>query len=203
MEGQQRRAGGNRRRRRNKPKAEAKSKAAPVLIAARRPDSPRLMKVTGRNIAASAQPKKVKATATDVEKEQPKTKAAGADRPRRVARIAQAQTESLDEQEMQRQRLLDRLVASEGRSAISRIADELQTQEFEIPLEQEMQLQLLEHVDESRARQAIDVLSQLLDSEDPIKRPILDQRLRRLEEEADEEETRTKAAELRKLVRVA
>ncbi len=203
MEGQQRRAGGGRRRRRNKSKSEPKSKATPVLIAARRPDSPRLMKVTGRNIAASAQPKKAKNGVASDDKELKREKPAQVDKPRRVARIVQAQAETPDEQELRRQRLLDRLVASEGRSAISRIVDELLTNEFDLPKEQEVQLQLLEHVDEARAREAIEVMTQLLSSEQPIKRPILDQRLRRLEEEADDAETRTKAAALRRRVRAA
>jgi hypothetical protein len=122
-------------------------------------------------------------------------------KPRRVARIALNQTGALDEREVRRLRLLDRLVACEGRSAISRIADELRTHGFAVPEEQEIQLQLLEHVDERCARDAMQVMSRLLSGEAPIKRPILEQRLRRLEEEADEAETREQAAALRRQIR--
>src|SRR6187399_870682 len=57
MEGQREKLNGNRRRRRRN-KSESKTQTAPVLIAARRPDSPRLGKISRRNIAASARPKR-------------------------------------------------------------------------------------------------------------------------------------------------
>jgi hypothetical protein len=106
-----------------------------------------------------------------------------------------------DERERQRQRLLDRLMAAETRGSISRAADEYLQGGFEFPIEQPVQLQLLEHFDESKARQAISVLAQLLGKEAPLKRPILEQRLRRLEEYADEAPTRDAAAELRRALR--
>lgn len=205
MEEQRQRVGGQRKRRRNnknKNKNDAKSKAAPVLIAARRPDSPLLSKVGNRSIAASAQPKKPRGSSVR-EAEEPKNATQGAEKPRRVARIALAQSASLDDDELRRERLLDRLVACEGRSAISRIANEFWSNDIPVPEEQEVQLQLLEHVDERRARDAIDAMSRLLRAEAPIKRPILDQRLRRLEDEADEAETREKAGELRRWLRGA
>jgi len=49
----------------------------------------------------------------------------------------------------------------------------------------------------------MEVMSRLLTAQAPIKRPILDQRLRRLESEADDQETREKAARLRRSLRVA
>lgn len=231
MEGQREKLNGNRRRRRRN-KSESKTQTAPVLIAARRPDSPRLGKISRRNIAASARPKRNGASAfidTGVEapeapEEQSDVFAAGAesgapsadgsrlepradargeaDKPRRVARIALAPTAPsiLDEGGARRERLLDRLVTCEGRGAISRIASEL----FEsggIPEEQPYQIQLLEHVDERRASEALDVLVRLLERQVPIKRPILDQRLRRLEEEAEEGSVRDRARELRRRLR--
>ena len=64
-----------------------------------------------------------------------------------------------------------------------------------------MQLQLLEHFNEAHAREAVEVLSRLLEKEPPIKRPVLNQRLRRLEEYADEAGTREAAAQLRRTIR--
>jgi hypothetical protein len=72
---------------------------------------------------------------------------------------------------------------------------------FVLPEEQEVYLQLLEHFNEERAREALDVMNRLLSAESPIKRPILDQRLRRLEEYADEDTTRNMAAALRRTIR--
>ncbi len=200
MDGQRQRSGGGRRRRR-RAKAESKEQRVPVLIAARRPDSPLLAKVSNRAIAASAQPKKNK---PDRHRDAGKPQSDGVklveDKPRRVARIAQAPTVVLDEKEARRQALLERLVSCEGRSAISRVANDLLA-EGGIPAEQEYQLQLLEHVDESRVADAIEVLSRLLEEQAPIKRPILDRRLRRLEDEADERMVRDKAGELRRFIR--
>jgi hypothetical protein len=68
-------------------------------------------------------------------------------------------------------------------------------------VEQVVQLQLLEHFDEELALQAIVELSRLLKSEPPLKRPVLEQRLRRLEEYAEDGQTRDAAAELRRALR--
>jgi hypothetical protein len=224
MEGQRGKSNGNRRRKR-RAKGESKAQHAPVLIAARRPDSPRLGKISRRNIAASARPKRApteggngtegallepgdplangrgSALSTPLE-DGGVDKANEAEKPRRVVRIAAAPSSTVDEREQRRQRLLERLSTCEGRSAISRIADEL----FEsggVPEEQPYQIQLLEHVHEQRAWAALRVMARLLDRQSPIKRPILDQRLRRLEEEADEVSLRTEARELRRRLRSA
>ena len=204
IEGQRQRSGGGKRRKK-RARPEPKAKVEPVLIVARRPDSPLLMKVSNRNIAASARPKKAKdgAEPASAEAEDSPRDASAADRDRRVARIIKAPTTVPDDDQLRRERLLERLVMSEGRSAISRVADELLQDERVLPETQEVQLQLLEHVDERRAREAMEVMSRLLTAQAPIKRPILDQRLRRLESEADEQETREKAARLRRSLRVA
>lgn len=228
MEQQRQRANGGRKGKRGKQKskgkAEPKNKPDPVFIVARRPDSPLLMKVSNRNIAASARPKKPRdpallgkeaplGTETDVldaseETSQPNAASAEIIAPiekeRRVARIAAAPTTSLlDDATARRDRLLERLILSEGRSAISRVANELLDSTEALPETQEVQLQLLEHIDERRAKDAMVVLERLWSSQSPIKRPILDQRLRRLEAEADDAEIRTKAAQLRRTLRVA
>lgn len=229
MEQQRQRSNGGRKGKRGKQKArgkaETKNKPEPVLIVARRPDSPLLMKVSNRNIAASARPKKPRdASARDTSAvgreedvevdvvehldsspvETVPVETAPVERERRVARIALAPTTSLlDDATARRERLLERLILSEGRSAISRVANELLDGPEALPETQEVQLQLLEHIDERRAKEAMTVLERLWSSQSPIKRPILDQRLRRLEAEADDAEIRAQAAQLRRTLRVA
>jgi hypothetical protein len=125
----------------------------------------------------------------------------GSARRERSARIVSIARGDTDAKERDRQRLMDRLMASETRGAISRSADEYTRAGFDFPEEQAVQLQLLEHFDEERARGAIEVLSRLIAREVPLKKPILEQRLRRLEEYADEPSTRSAAAELRRAIR--
>jgi hypothetical protein len=120
---------------------------------------------------------------------------------RRSARIVAVASPAADQARLQRERLLARFMASEGRAMISRAADECRRAGVEFPLEQGAQLQLLEHVDEALARDAIAALGRILSAEAPRKRPILEQRLRRLEDTADEEATRSAAAELRRALR--
>lgn len=205
MEQHQRSGGSRNRRKKPKSKVESKPKQEPVLIVARRPDSPLMMKVSNRNIAASARPKKAREAGdgrdASEDVEELKSAPVAAEPPRRIARIAQAPTAVLDDDVLRRERLLERLAQSEGRIAITRVANELLNGTEPLPETQEVQLQLLEHVDERRARDAMDVLSRLFAAQTPIKRPILDQRLRRLETEADESETRDKAATLRRSIR--
>lgn len=100
------------------------------------------------------------------------------------------------------QQLLDRLVRSEGRGAISRAANDLWENKFVPPKRQEVQIQLLEHENEHRARDAVFAMAELLQREAPIKRPVLDQRLRRLEQSAEDPITRDAAGALRRSMRV-
>jgi hypothetical protein len=172
------------------------------MIAARRPNSPLLARPTRRSIVASAVPGGVKAAAVAVDLEDapvaPKAKAEPAPRRGRIVQLARGDA---DEREKLRERLLDRLMASETRGAITRAADEYIREGFSFPEEQPIQLQLLEHFAEERARDAIAVLSRLLGDQPPHKKPILVQRLRRLEEYADEQETQRVAEELRRSIR--
>jgi hypothetical protein len=100
------------------------------------------------------------------------------------------------------QQLLDRLMRSQGRGAISRAADDLWESQFIAPKRQEVQIQLLEHENEHRARDAVFAIAELLQREAPIKRPVLDQRLRRLETSAEDPITRDAAGALRRSMRV-
>lgn len=254
MEGQGERTSSRRRQRRKSKNARSKVAVEPVLIAARRPDSP-LLRNGFHAVIASAEPKRTRRSsvylsdafaggspvevrqvdlrgaiagadseesaeaeelengvhaAEDAELDEspapPAVELEGAERNggvvrRRVARIVKApeQTVAPDNRE---QRLLDRLLRSQGRVAISRAADELWESKFKAPRQQEVQIQLLEHQNEHRARDAVFVMAELLQRESPIQRPILDQRLRRLEEFADDPITRDAARALRRSVRV-
>jgi hypothetical protein len=257
MEGQGERTSSRRRQRRKSKNARSKVAVEPVLIAARRPDSP-LLRNGFHAVIASAEPKRtrrssvylsgafasgspvdvrqvdLRGTAADAEDADtedgleaqelessagagedgeldespapPPVELEGAERSgvvvrRRAARIVKApeQTVAPDNRE---QRLLDRLLRSQGRVAISRAADELWESKFKAPRQQEVQIQLLEHENEHRARDAVFVMAELLQRESPIQRPILDQRLRRLEEFAEDPITRDAARALRRSMRV-
>jgi hypothetical protein len=117
---------------------------------------------------------------------------------RREARIVQRKEDEIYETERTRRRLLSRYLAAEGRAAITHAADAYLGQGFALPPEQEVQLKLLEHFDEARAVEAVSALSLLIDEDDPIQLPVLRQRLRRLEDHAEDEKLRDAATELRR-----
>ena len=267
MEGQRERTSSRRRQRRKSKNARGKITVEPVLIAARRPDSP-LLKNGFHAVIASAEPKRTRRSsvylsdafasepASDVQTragiaagglaiadsdgDEPELNGAAADDDdgeneasvgseaasngssalldapndgaanapvprtevrRRAVRIVKAseQTVAPDNRE---QRLLERLMRSQGRAAISRAANELWESKFKAPRQQEVQIQLLEHENEHRARDAVFVMAELLQRESPIQRPVLDQRLRRLEEFAEDPITRDAARALRRSMRV-
>jgi hypothetical protein len=195
MDGQRQKSGGRRRRRKNR--TETKQQAEPILIAARRPNAPLGPRSNGRTAVASARPARKPEPAEPTPLPEPEARAPT----RRAARIVKPVAAGADEHERLRLRLLDRVMLSEGRGAISRAATEYRDHGFEFPEEQEIQLQLLEHFDESWARDALDMMTRLLETQEPIKKPILEQRLRRLEEYADEPLTRDAAAALRRSIR--
>lgn len=126
---------------------------------------------------------------------------AGAPAPRRAARIVAPARKDDDARVREHARLLDRLLSSDGRGSISRAADDFRRAGFDFPHEQAVHLQLLEHWDESLARSAIDALRELVVREAPLKRPIFEQRLRRLEDAAEDAATRHAASELRRALR--
>lgn len=127
---------------------------------------------------------------------------AGADKKVRAAKIVAASAEPRDPKEVQLERLVERLSHAEGRIAITKIVAEIEEQGLAVPRDHQLvNLQLLEHSDESRVFEALQRLGQILEKE-PSKRPtVLDSRLRRLEEFAEEPATRAAASELRKRVR--
>jgi glycerol-3-phosphate O-acyltransferase len=103
-----------------------------------------------------------------------------------------------DARAAEQERLVARLLASAGRTAVSRAADDITRAGFALPDEQEVQLQLLEHADEERVRSAIESLARLLDGEPAKRRTVLESRLRRIEDCADEAITRELGADLRR-----
>ena len=90
--------------------------------------------------------------------------------------------------------------SAEGRPAVSKCANEFLRAGFTFPDEQDVHLKLLEHADEGRVAAAIESLSTLLVGEPPKRRAVLESRLRRIEEFAEEEATREAATKLRRQV---
>jgi hypothetical protein len=115
--------------------------------------------------------------------------------PRVEARIIALPTRQRDEV---REQLLAKLLAAEGHTPIQRAADDF-LRVYPMPRDQDACLQVLLHPDEARQREAMRALALLfLDDERPRRRAVLDSRLRRIEEDADERETRDLASELRR-----
>jgi hypothetical protein len=99
-----------------------------------------------------------------------------------------------------RQDLLRKIGAAQGSKAISDAVEAFLAAGHTLPDDQEIFLQMLEHRDEVRVREAIAQLERLLAGQLPKRKPVLVQRLKRLEENADDHETRTAAATLRRRV---
>jgi hypothetical protein len=104
---------------------------------------------------------------------------------------------TVDPEELERKRLLARLLAAEGRPAITAAEGCYRENSFEWPNEQNVWLQLLEHSDESIVASAIAKLSTLFAEEEPQRHAMLDSRLRRIAEYADEPATQQAASALR------
>lgn len=244
MEGQREKTSSRRRQRRKSKAPRSKVVVEPVLIAARRPDSP-LLKTGFHMVVASAQPKQSgmfgghaanghtgsnaatqghaaanghaatngstihlssdngarSGVAAEGEDTSPSEAPRGEVARRRAVRIVKLAEHALSPGNREQQ-LLDRLVRSQGRGAISRAADDLWECKFVAPKQQEVQIQLLEHENEQKARDAVFIMAELLQKEAPIKRPVLDQRLRRLEQSAEDPITRDAAGALRRSMRV-
>jgi len=105
-----------------------------------------------------------------------------------------------DPKAVERQKLLTRVLCATGRPAISKASDDFLKAGHTFPLEQDVYLQLLEHTNEERVQAAIESLASILVGELPKRRAVLESRLRRIEEFADEPSTREAAARLRRQV---
>jgi hypothetical protein len=119
---------------------------------------------------------------------------------KRAARIVTGPA-AVDEAELERRHLLSRVLDSVTPGAVTRAANAYRKAGFSFPAEQPVQLKLLEHSDEAVVCSALEVLTTLLDEQSPIMLPVFEQRLKRLEEGAENADTRTRAAELRRVLR--
>jgi hypothetical protein len=106
-----------------------------------------------------------------------------------------------DATSLERERLQRALLDAQGRPAITAAANALLGAGHPVPQSQEAFLQLLEHQDEARVCAAIAALEHILATEPVKRRPVLEQRLKRLEETADEAVTRAAATTLRRNLR--
>lgn len=129
-----------------------------------------------------------------------KKKASAAEPTKRRARIIAGPAANTDPRELEQQRLLARVLAAEGRPAITRAATDYRDAELEFPRSQQVWLQLLEHNDEEMVGEAIAQLTEILDTEPPMRRAVLDSRLRRIEQFADEPSTQQAATQLRRML---
>jgi hypothetical protein len=116
------------------------------------------------------------------------------------ARIIAGPLPERDPRELERERLLARMLGAEGRPSITATVDAYLAGGFELPDQQAVWLQLLEHNNEERVADAIGNLARLLDEQAPERRAVLESRLRRIEELADEASTQEAAAELRRVI---
>ena len=118
-----------------------------------------------------------------------------------IPRVVEASTDDAVVRAAQkRQDLLRKINAAQNPKAISDTIDTFLGAGFTLPDDQEIHLQMLEHRDEERVREALTRLEHLLMGQVPKRKPVLVQRLKRLEEHADEDATRTAAAQLRRKV---
>lgn len=146
--------------------------------------------VIGRARPQRGAPPSVRAPIVDADRPAPATPANG---PRRIAPV-----KSLSDGERELERLIAKLNVAEGRVAITEAANALFKSGHPLPEDQQVHVQLLEHDDETRVCDAIHRLTAILDDELPKRPQVLDARLRRLEEFADEAETRSLAKQLRR-----
>ncbi|MEZ4443099.1 MAG: hypothetical protein R3B72_28650 [Polyangiaceae bacterium] len=117
------------------------------------------------------------------------------------AKIVAGPVGPTDPRELERERLLDRILHADGRPGISRAIDDFVGAGFELPRSQSVWLQALEHHDESRVVEAIGHLSDILDAEEPQRRAVLESRLRRIEEYADDSSAQSAAGRLIRLLK--
>jgi hypothetical protein len=105
---------------------------------------------------------------------------------------------SLDPGTLERQRLVASLLAAQGRPAVTQATEALLAAGHPLPDDQEAHLQVLEHADEARVRASLASLAAILSHEPARRRPVLEQRLKRIEEFAEEQATREAATALRR-----
>jgi hypothetical protein len=120
---------------------------------------------------------------------------------RKDAKLIAGPVGPVDPKEAERERLLHRVLAAEGRPSISNAVDDYVEAGFDFPRIQDVWLQILEHRNEDRVAEAIETLSDILDDETPKRRAVLESRLRRIEEYADENQTQKAAGRLIRMLK--
>ena len=118
----------------------------------------------------------------------------------RVAKVVGASSTADDATSNRRQDQLRKIVNAQGTRLISDAIDAFLGAGHTLPDDQEVFLQMLEHRDEERVRDAIEKLDRLLMGQLPKRKPVLVQRLKRIEEHAEEPATRDAASVLRRKV---
>ncbi len=103
-----------------------------------------------------------------------------------------------DPRREERDKRLAKLMAAEGHSAVTKACEAFVNAKLALPEEQEVMLKLLDHDRDDRVRTALASLSVLLETEPPQRRAVLDARLRRLEDDAEDTDVRALASSLRK-----
>lgn len=99
------------------------------------------------------------------------------------------------------EQMRERLLKAQGSHAITDAAEAFFYAGYVLEDDdQEGWLQLLEHRDEARVREAIEKLRKSFLRKPPRHKPLLQQRLRRIEDNADEQATREAASALRNLL---
>jgi hypothetical protein len=105
---------------------------------------------------------------------------------------------STDPRVLEQERLVAALLLASDHSSVTRATEALLSAGHPIPDTQEAHLQVLEHKDEARVRASLEALDVILSREPAKRRPVLEQRLKRLEEFADDQATRDAASLLRR-----
>ena len=123
-------------------------------------------------------------------------KSGRASQPKAAQKIVLPSPPSSDPKVAERQKLLHKLLNAEGRPNVSKAANDFLRAGHAFPDEQDVHLKLLEHADEERVRDACESLCRLLAGELPQRRTVLEARLRRIEQFAEEAATREAAKKL-------
>lgn len=118
----------------------------------------------------------------------------------KLARLVETPSDAGPTPPNKRQEMLRKIGAAQGSRPISDALDVFFAAGHTLPDDQEVYLQMLEHRDEARVREAITRLEHLLAGQLPKRKPVLVQRLKRLEEDAEESATRDLALGLRRKV---
>lgn len=118
----------------------------------------------------------------------------------RSSKIVSLPTRAADPQKALREKLLTKLLAAEGSLAVGRAANAYASAGFAFPHDQDVCVKLLDHPDEERVRDAMRTLAQILAASTPKRRAVLEARLRRLEDDAEDVGTRELATTLRRKI---